>query len=375
MDFEFTEEQTLLAETVQKFMTSRYGFEQRRAISKSQPGWSRDVWKSLAEMGFTGLLVPPEQGGMGGGPIEAMQAQGAFGAGMLLEPFWPSAVFATVLLKRLGGPSAHRLLEGLATGERIAAVAHAEPGARYARDHVQAVARKSGAGYGISGAKAVVIGAGAADTLLVTARVAGRPDGAALSVFAVPSGAEGVRVREFRTLDGRVAADVTLEDARVGADALLGVHAADASGPLDDAHDFALAALCADAVGSMKALLDATGKYLQTRQQFGQPIGKFQALQHRMADMLIHFEQAKSMSYLAAMQCESADLPARRRALSAAKVVVGQSGRFIAQQAVQLHGGMGMADELDVSHYFRRLTAMELTLGDTDHHLSLYAGL
>lgn len=372
MDFEFTEDQNLLAEAVQKFMATRYGSDQRRAILKSPGAFSRGVWSALTEIGLVGLLVPAEQGGLGSGPVETMLAMNAFGAGILLEPYWSSAVFATVLLKKLGGASAAKLLEGMAAGERIAAVAHAEPGARYDHARVATAARKGGGGWSLSGAKAVVLGASAADTLLVSARVGAGGDG--LSVFAVPRSLRGVRAREYLTIDGRGAADVTLEDATVGADALLGGEGA-ARAALDDAHDVALAALCADAVGSMKALLDATGKYLQTREQFGQPIGKFQALQHRMADMLIHFEQAKSMAYLAAMQCEAADVVERRRVLSAAKALIGQSARFIGQQAVQLHGGMGMADELDVSHLFRRLTAMELTLGDTDHHLENFVTL
>jgi alkylation response protein AidB-like acyl-CoA dehydrogenase len=369
MDFEFTEDQNLLAETVQKFMAARYGTESRRAAHKTPGSYSRDVWKALTEIGVVGLLIPAEQGGLGGGPVETMLAMNAFGAGMLLEPYWSSAVFATVLLRKLGGANAANLLETLATGEHLAAVAYGEPGARYDFARVQTVARKTQGGWTLAGAKSVVIGGGAADTLLVSARIQG---GDGLSVFAIPRTADGVRVREYPTIDARGAADVTFEDARVKVDGLIGVEGA-AQAPLDDAHDVALAALCADAVGSMKAMLEATGKYLQTREQFGQPIGKFQALQHRMADMLIHFEQAKSMAYLAAMQCEAPDPATRRKALSAAKVVIGQSGRYIAQQAVQLHGGMGMADELDVSHYFRRLTAHELTLGDTDHHLEKFA--
>jgi alkylation response protein AidB-like acyl-CoA dehydrogenase len=372
MDFEFTEDQNLLAETVQKFMVARYDSEHRRAALRKPGAWSREVWSALVEIGLVGLLVPPEHGGLGSGPVETMLAMNAFGAGILLEPYWSSAVLSTALLKKLGGPHAGKLLEELATGARIAAVAHAEPGARYDEGRVATSARKSAGGWSISGAKATVHGASAADTLLVSARVQGGGD--RLSVFAIPRTLRGVRARDYLTIDGRGAADVTLEDATVGTDALLGGEGS-ARAALDDAHDIALAALCADAVGSMKALLDATGKYLQTREQFGQPIGKFQALQHRMADMLIHFEQAKSMAYLAAMQCEAADVAERRRTLSAAKALIGQSARFIGQQAVQLHGGMGMADELDVSHLFRRLTAMELTMGDTDHHLANFAAL
>ena len=370
MDFEFTEEQNLLAEAVGKFMTTRYGSEARRAEHKTPGSWSQEVWQRLADMGLLAVLVPTEQGGLGGGPVEVMLAMNAFGAGLLLEPYWSSAVLATALVRELGGPNAARLLEGLATGRRIAAVAHAEPSSRYDLDAVRAAARKTPEGWVLSGSKSVVLGAGAADTLLVSARTGGGEDG--LSVFAVPCRSEGVRLREYPTIDRRGAADVTFDDVRVGADALLGNESA-ARAALLDAHDIGLAALCADAVGCMKALLDATARYLQTREQFGQPIGKFQALQHRVADMSIHFEQAKSMAYLAAMKCESPDPTDRRKALSAAKVVVGQAARYVGQQAVQLHGGMGMADELDVAHHFRRLTAFELTLGDTDHHLQRFA--
>jgi alkylation response protein AidB-like acyl-CoA dehydrogenase len=371
MDFEFTEDQNLLAEAVQKFMAARYGTDQRRAVLKMPGAWSRDVWTALTEMGLVGLLVPADQGGLGSGPVETMLAMNAFGAGNLLEPYWSSAILATTLLKKLGGAPSNKLLEGLATGEQIAVVAHSEPGARYDLERIATTARKAGSGWSISGAKAVVLGAGAATTLLVSARTGG---GDGVSIFAVPRSLGGVRRREYTTMDGRGAADVTLEGATVGADALLGTEGAGRA-PLEDAIDVALAALCADAVGSMKAMLDATGKYLQTREQFGQAIGKFQALQHRMADMLIYFEQAKSMAYLAAMQCESPDVPTRRRTLSAAKVMIGQAARFIGQQSVQLHGGMGMADELDVSHLFRRLTQTELTLGDTDHHLEKFVAL
>jgi alkylation response protein AidB-like acyl-CoA dehydrogenase len=369
MDFELSEEQTHLAEAVRKFMTARYGSESRRAAHKVPGSWSRETWQSLAEMGLLAILVPSEQGGMGGGPVDAMVAMNEFGAGLLLEPYWSSAVLATTLLRKLGGSSAAALLEGLATGARIAAVAHAEPGNRYDLDRFRAIARRTADGWALTGSKALVLGAPAADTLLVSARTIGEGPP---SVFAVPSRSPGVRLREYPTIDGRGAADVTLEDARVSNDALLGEEAA-ARDPLRDAHDLALAALCADALGAMKALVDATAKYLQTRKQFGQPIGAFQALQHRMADMLIHFEQAKSMAYLASMKCESSDVADRRKALSAAKVAVGQAARYIGQQAIQLHGGMGMADELDVGHYFRRLTAFELTLGDTDHHLERVA--
>ena len=204
MDFEFTEDQNLLAEAVQKFMTTRYGTEQRRAILKTPGAWSRDVWSALTEIGLVGMLVPSEQGGLGSGPIETMLAMNAFGAGILLEPYWSSAVLATTLLKKLGGPQSGKLLEGLATGEQIAVLAHAEPGARYDQERVATTARKAGGGWSLSGAKAVVLGAGAATTLLVSARTGA---GEGVSVFAIPRTLGGVRVREYPTMDGRGAGD------------------------------------------------------------------------------------------------------------------------------------------------------------------------
>ena len=368
MDFDLSQEQEMLAETARRFVTTKYSFERRREILASPAGFSHDVWRQLAELGLTALLVPTGQGGLGAGPIETMVVMNAFGAGMLLEPFWSSAVHSTVLLSKLDGPGAAKLLEQLGTGERIATVGDTEPGRRYEAGSLSTTAERTAAGWTLKGVKSMVLHAAAADVVLVTAssRSAAGP-----SVFAVSRPAEGVTVRDIRMIDGRRAGEVHLSDVRVGEDALLGGDGRAASA-LKEAQDVALAALCADAVGVMRALLNATQAYLQTRKQFGKPIGSFQALQHRIVDMLIHYEQAQSMSMLAAMQCMAADEGERRRSLSAAKVVVGQAGRFVGQQAVQLHGGMGMSDELDVSHLFKRLTASELLLGDTDHHMQQF---
>src|SRR6185312_11773479 len=253
----------------QRFTAAKYGSEARRAILKSGAGWSREIWKDLAELGLVSLLVPAEQGGFGGGPVETMLVMNAFGGAMLLEPYWASAVLGTSLLARLGGEKAAALLGEMATGAKIVAVAHAEPGGRYDAS-VQTTVRKAGGGLVLTGQKTLVTGAAQADVLLVTAR----DEGGALAVAAVPRGADGVRIREYRTVDGRVAGDVTFENARAER---VGGDAADA---VDGAYDVALAALSADAVGAMKALIDATRNYLATRKQFGQPIGRFQALQH-----------------------------------------------------------------------------------------------
>jgi hypothetical protein len=263
----------------------------------------------------------------------------------------------------------------MASGDAIAVLAHYEPDSRYETQWVSSRARKSGETYTLEGHKAVVLHAGAADTLLISARTSGDPqDAGGVSLFRVPRDSDGLTLDVYPTIDGRRAADVYLKGVSVPVSARLGAQGA-ALPAIDAALDIGLAALCAEAVGVMQALVDATVAYVQSRQQFGVAIGRFQALQHRIADMLIHLEQARSMSYLAALRCGDDNATERRRALSAAKAVVGQSCRFVGQQAVQLHGGMGMTEELIVSHWFKRLTAAELMFGDSDTHLQRYAAL
>ena len=352
MDFSFTEEQQLLEDTVRRFAAKDYAFEKRRAILASAEGWSRAAWQQLADLGLMALNVPEEQGGLNGGPVDTMLVMNALGPGLLLEPYLASAVTATALLREC--PAQAGLLEGMAAGERIAVIAHAEP-------HGDATScRAAGTDFLLDGRKCVVAHAAAADDLIVSARLEGET-----ALFLVPREAAGLTLDSYPTLDGTRAAEVHLTGVRLPAAARLEA----SREALDRALDIGLAALCAEAVGIMKAAIDATVDYLRTRRQFGQPIGRFQALQHRAADMLMHYEQAKSMSYLAAMRCTAQDARERRRVLAAAKVTVGRAARFIGQQAVQLHGGMGMTDELIVSHWFKRLTAIELLHGDSDTHL------
>ncbi len=361
MDFSFTEEQQLLEDTVRRFVAKDYAFEKRRAIRDSAEGWSRDAWQALADLGLLALNVPEEHGGLGAGPVDTMLVMNALGPGLLLEPYLASAVVATALLREC--PQQAGLLAQMAAGERIVVLAHDEPGARGNPGCVATRCRPAGTDFLLDGRKCVVAHAAAADALIVSARL--EDD---LALFLVPRDAPGLTLDVYPTLDGTQAAEVHLAGVRLPAAARLAAgHAA-----IERALDIGLAALCAEAVGIMKATLDATVDYLRTRQQFGQPIGRFQALQHRAADMLLHYEQAKSMSTLAALRCASTDARERRRALSAAKVTIGRAGRFIGQQAVQLHGGMGMSDELIVSHWFKRLTAIELTAGDTDTHLQYF---
>ncbi|BAO30128.1 acyl-CoA dehydrogenase family protein [Sulfuritalea hydrogenivorans] len=357
MDFDFNEDQRALADTVQRFVTKDYTFEKRRAILDSGAGWSRTVWRELADLGVLALTIDEDHGGLGYGPQETGLVMGAFGAGLLLEPYLASAVIAPALIRRIASADSQaEWLPRIAAGESIVILAHAD-----ARGEM--VTEKSGK---LNGRKAVVTHGACADLLLVSARTADGDTG----LFAVTPDAEGVSLRDYPTLDGQRAADLVLSNAPAWK-----VGAGDTANAIDAALDIGLAALCSEAVGVMEATVAATTDYLKTRQQFGQPIGRFQALQHRMADMLLHLEQARSMSYLAAMHCTSEDASARRRSLSAAKVTIGQACRFIAQNAVQLHGGMGMTDELMLSHWFKRLTAIEMSFGDTDAHLQRFARL
>jgi alkylation response protein AidB-like acyl-CoA dehydrogenase len=376
MNFEFSDEQQQLHGSIGRYLTEQYSFEKFRSIAASAAGWDKTVWSGLADLGVLGINVPSEHGGLGFGPLETLAMMGECGRSLVLEPVLSSAVIATTALNAFGASAAAaELLRNLAGGEKIAVLAHFESGARFDAQWVTTRARRSGTSYILDGHKAAVMHASAADVLLVSARSAGdAQDAAGVSLFAVPRGTPGVQLDVYPTIDEQRAADVYLKGVELPAASLLGTESG-AFAAIETALDAGLSALCAEAVGVMQAVLDATVQYVQTRQQFGQPIGRFQALQHRIADMLIHLEQARSMSYLAALRCSVDNLIERRKALSAAKVVVGQAARFVGQQAVQLHGGMGMTDELIVSHYFKRLTAAEIMFGDSDSHLQRFASL
>jgi alkylation response protein AidB-like acyl-CoA dehydrogenase len=376
LNFEFSDEQRQLQEVVDRYLGEQYSFEKFLAIKGSESGWDPAVWRGLADLGVLGINVPVAQGGLGFGPLETLATMGACGRSLLLEPLLSSGVIATTLLSALAeDAAAGDLLVRMGAGDEIAVLAHFESDARFESQWVSTRARRSGDSYRLDGHKGVVMHAAAAGTLLVSARTSGEPgDAHGVSLFRVPRGTPGLVLDAYATVDGQRAADVYLQGVELPAAYRLGVEGS-ALVPIEAALDIGLAALCAEAVGVMQALLDATIEYMRQRQQFGQPIGRFQALQHRVADMLINLEQARSMSYLAALRCADADVRERRRALSAAKAVIGQAGRFVGQQAVQLHGGMGMTDELKVSHLFKRLTAAQLMFGDSDAHLQRYAVL
>jgi alkylation response protein AidB-like acyl-CoA dehydrogenase len=373
MDFIFSEEQQMLLETTRRFVAKDYSFEVRRQIrEKSEQGFSREVWQGFADLGLLALNVPEDQGGLNGGPIETMLVMTALGEGLVLEPYLASAVIATRAVALLGNASQRTtMLPAMASGELIAVLAHDEAGTRFDWQAVAARAWPVGNGYVLTAHKSVISHGAYADILLISARIAAPGESGPLALFAVPRGTAGLRQVPYTTVDGTPASDIWLDQVYVPASALFTTDASEQA--IAEILDAGLAAVCAEAIGALDRILAATVDYVKNRRQFGVPIGKFQALQHRMADMVLHIEQARSMSYLAAVRCREADLAIRRRALSAAKVVIGQACRFVGQQAVQLHGGMGVTDELNVSHYFKRLMAIELQFGSTDHHLELFA--
>jgi len=371
MLFELTDEQQQFADALRKWTDRAYGFEHRQKVVQGSCGTDAQDWAALAELGLTGLGVPQEQGGLEAGGIEHLVAMQQLGRVLIAEPLF-ATWWATAFLRLAGGHEA--LLERAAAGKARLACAVSEAGGRYEPQFVECRARPVEGGWRLSGSKAVVLHAAQADALIVSARSAGAADACeGISLFAVSGDAPGLTRRDCPTFDGLRAALVTLDDVAVPDSALLG-QAGHGWEILDAAGDFASALLCAEAIGVMEALSEDTLEHLRNRQQFGQPIAKFQALQHRMAEMYIHLEQARSMAWLAAMNAMATDAPLRRRCVSAAKARVGDALRFVGEQAVQLHGGLGVSDEVRVTHLFRRAVAIELTLGDSDHHVARFAG-
>ncbi len=371
MNFDYNEEQQLLAESVRRFLAKEYDFEKRRKVVASAEGWSAEVWAQLAEMGVTGIPFSTEYGGFGGSAVDLMGVMEAFGDALLVEPYLPTVGLAGQLVAR-GGTEAQKkaVLPRLVEGKLRLAFAHSEKGARYNPAHVQTKAIRTGSGWQLSGEKCVVLGAPIADSLVVSARTE-----RGVSLFLLDRSAPGVAVSPFLTLDEMRAGEVRLAAAKAGPEALLGAEG-EALALIEEATDFATALVCSEAVGAMKFACDTTLEYLKTRKQFGVPIGTFQALQHRMVDMVISYEQAKSMACLAGSKADSAaDARDRARSISAAKIKIADACRHISQEAIQLHGGMGMSEELKVSHTFRRLTMIAQQFGDADHHLARFARL
>jgi alkylation response protein AidB-like acyl-CoA dehydrogenase len=369
MDFDYTEEQRLLQESIGRFLEKNYDFETRRAIIDSRIGFSPTAWEGLAGLGLLGVNIPQEHDGFGGGGVETMIVMEALGRALSVEPYLATAVMAARCVATAGTEDQKSyLLPRILDGSMRLACALGEPGSRNDLSHVETTARQEGGFWVLDGSKSVVVHGAVADLLIVSARTAGGPtDRDGVSLFFVNPSEDGVMGREYPTYDGMRAAEITLEDVHVSSDSLIGV--ADKGLPVVELTvDRAVAALCAEAVGIMDALYRHTVEYLKTRQQFGVPIGRFQALQHRAVDMFMHCEQARSMALLAAVKVDDPDPVERRRAVSAAKELIGRKGRDVAQEAIQLHGGIGMTDELIVGHYVKRLTAIGMQYGDADHH-------
>ena len=370
MDFDLTEEQSILKDSLDRLLAAGYSFEQRKRAMASPEGWSAEMWRSYAEMGLMALPFAEEDGGIGGGPVETMIVMEALGRVLALEPYFPTVVLGGGFL-RLGGNSTQKaeLVPGIVEGSRKVAFAQAERHSRYDLHHVETTARRDGSGYVLSGAKGVVLHGDSADTLVVTARTAGGTrDEGGIGVFLVDANAAGVSRQGYAMQDGLRAAEILLDGVKIGADAVLG----DPEGGLPLVRrvvDQAIAALAAEAVGVMTAMNALTLDYVKVRKQFGVPIGMFQALQHKAVDIYVALEQARSITLYATMMADSADPAERARAMHAAKVEIGRGGRLAGENAIQLHGGVGMTMEYAIGHYFKRMTMIDLTFGDHDHHL------
>ena len=370
MDFDLSEEQRLLKESVDGLLTDSYEFEQRKKYMKEKGGWSKAVWSKLAEQGLLGLPFAEEDGGFGGGGVETMIVMEALGRALVLEPYLATVVIGGGFLRH-GGSAEQRAahVPGIVDGSKTLAFAQLEKNSRYDLYDVATTAKKKGAGWVIDGEKFVVLNGENANTLIVTARTKGeRRDKSGVGVFLVPADAKGVTKKSYPTQDGLHAADISFTSVEVGASAAIG-DPADSLPLIERVVDDARIALCAEAVGLMDESLKTTVEYIKTRKQFGVAIGTFQSLQHRASDMFVALEQARSMSLFATMATDFDDPKERAKAVAAAKVQIGKSAKFVGQQSIQLHGGIGMTQEAKIGHYFKRLTMIENTFGDTDYQM------
>ena len=372
MDLNFTDEQNMMRDGLSRLIVQKYSFDDRKKAMKDG-FWRQDMWAEFAEMGLLMAPLPEEMGGLGGGAIDSMIIAEEMGKGLVLEPFLQSAVCSGALLNAAGSDaqkSEHG--EKITTGEAVYAPALYEKNGRFDANYVQTNAKKDGNGYVLSGQKSVVMGGAIADVFIVSARTTGSAnDKDGISLFIVPKSAIGVVTKDYVTVDGLNACELILDNAVIGADALLGEEGK-ASGLIAMTIDHGIAAICAEAVGIMAVMTEQTKEYAKGRKQFGVPISTFQVLQHAMVNMLIATEEAKSMALLAAIECDENDPSSRAKACAAAKVKIGQSARIVGQNAIQIHGGMGMTDEMPISHYFKRLTMIDMQFGNVDYWLRRY---
>ncbi|MBD5633027.1 MAG: acyl-CoA dehydrogenase family protein, partial [Candidatus Eremiobacteraeota bacterium] len=366
-----TQDQTLIKESVDRFVADSYGFDARMKISASDEGFSREHWSTYAELGWLGIALPEDRGGFGGTPVETMILMEAFGKGLVLEPFVPTVVLGGTALAFGGTSAAHGdLLGSMIAGELLLSLAYAEENSRYDYRIVGTTAKRDGSDWIVTGKKRAVMYGAAADKLVVSVRTAGgEHDADGITLVLIDRDAPGVSHFDYRTVDGQRASDFTFDGVRVSADAVLG-EPGKGLALLEFVLDSGVAALCAEAVGNMSVMQKTTVEYIKAREQFGVPIGSFQVLQHRAVDMLIEVELSRSMLYYGTVAIdEKGDASERKRAVSATKAQIARSGRVVGQSAIQLHGGIGMSEEYMVGHYFKRMSVLELALGDADFHL------
>ena len=375
MDFTFNEEQTLIQDQVDQFVQKEYDWETRQSLSNSDLGFGEDNWKKFAELGWLGISVSEESGGFGGSAIESMLIMEAFGKGLVVEPFLETMIMSGGILDNHGSDQQKSsILEPAIAGEMQLALAYAEPQSRFNLSDVVTEAKEEGENFILNGYKSVVMNGPSAEKIIVSARTSGsQMEEEGISLFIVDAASEGLNRTNYKTVDGKRASDITIENLSVSKENIIGtVNSGFAI--LDSAIDTAILAISAEAVGAMEVLYKTTVEYTKTREQFGTAIGKFQVLQHRMVDMFMEYEQCKSLLYMATMKHEEGS-PDAKKAISGLKYQVGKAGKFIGQQAVQLHGGMGVTDELNVGHYFKRLTTVGTIFGNTDYHLKKYTSL
>ena len=375
MDFSFNEEQTLIQRQVAQFIQRDYEWEKRQALAKSELGFSSENWKIFADLGWLGISLSEESGGFGGSALETMIIMEEFGKGLVVEPFLETIVLCAGLIDSCGNKDQKsEILKKVISGEMHLALGFVEPQSRFNLADVTTEAKKKGDGFVLNGFKSVVMNGPSANNIIISARISGKQsEEEGISLFVVDPKLEGVSLRNYPTVDGRRASEITLENVDVTSSCLL---AEEGKGfkELEKVIDSATLAICAEAIGAMEVLYKTTVEYTKIRKQFGQAIGKFQVLQHRMVDMFMEYEQSKSLLYMATIkQAEKAE--DSKKAISGLKYQVGKAAKFIGQQAVQLHGGMGVTDELNVGHFFKRLTTIITIFGNTDYHLKRYSQL
>ena len=375
MDFTFNEEQSLIQDQVDQFIQKEYDWETRQSLSNSDLGFGQENWQKFAELGWLGISVSEDSGGFGGSAIESMLIMEAFGKGLVVEPFLETMIMSGGIIDDHGSVEQKSvLLEPAIAGDMQLALAYAEPQSRFNLSDVVTEAKADGENFILNGYKSVVMNGPSANKIIVSARTSGSQlDENGITLFVIDSEASGLNKTNYKTVDGRRASDLTIENVSVSQDDIVGELDLGYK-ILDSAIDKAILAISAEAVGAMEVLYKATVEYTKTREQFGTAIGKFQVLQHRMVDMFMEYEQCKSLLYMATMKHEEGAVDSKK-AISGLKYQVGKASKFIGQQAVQLHGGMGVTDELNVGHYFKRLTTVGTIFGNTDYHLKKYTSL